>query len=286
MVFSKNPLVVVQNNRVEQLTGPAAQAARYLGITLHDLSSGEKAGDNPLPQGGPWDPILVVGSLAFVKQWAGDNPDLTRWIFRDEKSYDPEVWSEKLGPYYLNHDGVATTVAEYQSSDLSDHHIRPRFASKLVGDATRDEETTGLIDIPGFVGSPPSLALRNIDLDTAIWVSPVKKILAEVRVWVIHGYVVAASMYRLNGEKHRTTDHTWVERAIFSAQLLHRHWSPGIHYVVDLAQTREGMKVIEYNSIHASGWYAANPEEVVKAFFQEREVHGTLSDQTRDSETV
>jgi hypothetical protein len=266
-VTGRLPLVVVQNNHVERLTGPLAKAARHAGIALHDVSSGEHAGDRPLPEG-EWSPILVVGSILFTNQWARKRPELAKWIFWDDAKYDAAVWRETIGDAYLNAQGRETTVGELQSSLSGPMHVRPRSGVKMVGEKVRTESQTGQRSIPGIVVTPGELADLRIDPATPIWAAPPREIMAEVRVWMIGGRAAAASTYRVSGQPRYCTDDRIVRQACAEASRMHGVWHPGRHYVVDVALTPEGMKVIEYNPIHSSGWYAADPAGIMQAFFE------------------
>lgn len=261
------PLVIVQNNFVERLTAPVAKAAHRLGLALHDVSSGEPARLRPLPaEGGPWGPILVMGSVLFVHQWARDEPALTPWVFWDDDQYDAVLWAERMGDRYLNADGCETTIAEFQASDSAPRHLRPRSGIKMIGEKVATEDQNGQESIQGLVASPKEIARRGIDPETRIWASTPKGIDGEVRVWMIDGRVATASTYRIHGEHDRRTEHPFVREARGVALDYHAVWHPGRHYVVDLAVTGEGMRVVEYNPIHSSGWYAADPADVIEAF--------------------
>lgn len=263
----RKPLVVVQNNHVQHLTGPMALAARRQGVALHDVSSGDEARRHPLPIGDDhYGPILVMGSVLFVHQWARDEDALRPWVFWDDAQYDAAVWAERLGTAYLNADGFETTIGALQASSETAKHIRPRSGIKMIGDRVRTEDQTGQRSIQGLVVTPDTLRPLNIDPQTEIWASTPKEILGEVRVWMIAGQAVTASTYRLDGQHIRTTQHAFVSEAQTKAREYHDVWHPGRHYVVDLAMTDDGMKVVEYNPIHSSGWYAADPDAVLDAY--------------------
>jgi hypothetical protein len=259
------PLVVVQNNLVRPLTDPLAERVRGMGIALHDLSSGDMEGRASVPPG-EWGPILVVGSILFVHRWAREDPVLSNWMFWNDPSYDAALWAERLGPRYMNHTGRPTTVRGFTASDDGPMHVRPRSGVKMVGEVVRTESRTGYESVSGIVDTPAGVAKRGIDGDTPIWVSAPRTIASEVRVWMIGGAPAAASMYRLDDRHHRTTEHPYVEEAVEEAVRCHGTWRPDRHYVVDMALTDDGWRIVEYNPIHSSGWYAADPGDVVRAF--------------------
>ncbi len=260
------PLVVAQNNFVERLTGPLAERVREMGIALHDVSSGDMTDASATPPG-DWGPILVVGSVLFVHQWAREDPVLSRWMFWDDARYDALLWARWQGSAYMNHDGRPDTIGGFVRSDDDAMHLRPRSGIKMVGRVVSSESKAGYESVSGIVDTPDGIEARGIDHDTAVWVSSPKEILAEVRVWMIGGRVAAASTYRLEGRPHRSTGHPLVAEAMKAAEGWHRTWHPDRHYVVDAGLTDEGWRIVEYNPIHSSGWYAADPGAVVEAFF-------------------
>lgn len=264
------PLVVVQNNHVQRLTAPVAEAARANGIALHDVSSGEHAASNPLPDG-DWAPILVIGSVLFVHQWARDDARLTPWVFWDDEQYDAVTWAEMMGRRYLNCDGYETTIGRLQRDLRHARHIRPRSGIKMVGDKVRTEDQTGQTSIPGLVVTPETVGTLGIDPATRVWASVPQDILAEVRIWMIGGRAAAGSTYRIAGGHARHADHAYVDECMQAAWHDHRRWHPGRHYVVDYALTGEGWRIVEYNPIHSSGHYAADPAKVLMAFMAAEE---------------
>jgi hypothetical protein len=264
------PVLVCQNNHVRRLTGPAALAAHALGVAVHDLSSdADMTGRPALPSGGPWGPVLVMGSVAFVDQWARRDPALSRWVFWDDARYDAAAWSEAMGDAYLNHGGRPTTVGEFVASRGEARHVRPRSGVKLIGDVVRDEDHDGRRGLQGAVFAPAELAARNVDPALPIWTSPPRAILAEVRVWMIGGRPACWSTYRALGRAAYSTSQTMCERAVDAAVRLHGTYRPDRHYVVDLALCDDGeWRLVEYNPIHSSGWYAADPETMLTAFLE------------------
>lgn len=42
-------------------------------------------------------------------------------------------------------------------------------------------------------------------------------------------------------------------------------WEPARAYVIDVAETKNGLSIIECNNINAAGWYAADVQKLVVA---------------------
>jgi hypothetical protein len=265
-----SPLVVVQNNFVTKLTEPVAKATHQLNIPLWDVSSGESVAQKPLPLGEAWSPILVFGSIVFVQQWVDARPELARWMFWTDKHYDAYLWTEKLGDAFLNAHGYSSTVGDFIASSSGAMHIRPRSEIKMVGDKARTESSTGQESVAGFVATPNQVKDRTIDPATVIWVSSPKVIQAEFRVWMIGGRVAAISSYRIQGKPIMVTEGKLIDEIMRYARYLHNfRFHPDRHYVVDIAVCEDDeLRVVEYNPIHSSGWYGANPINVIASFVE------------------
>ena len=265
------PLLVAQNNheRVSRITGKAARAAHAMDVTVHDLSSdADMSGRPALPPGGPWGPVLVMGSIAFVDQWARREPELSQWVFWNDARYDAAAWADALGDRYLNYSGWSTTVGAFTASDLTAMHVRPRSGVKLIGDVVADENTAGRRGLQGAVFTPAELAARNVDATLPIWISVPRDIALEMRIWMIDGRPACWSTYRIDGRPAYETDHARTPDALMKASELQETYRPDRHYVVDLALCSDGrFRLVEYNPIHSSGWYGADPADMLGAYF-------------------
>lgn len=271
------PLIVVQNNLVERLTGPVAEWAREADLNLYDISSSVMEDVASLPPGGPWEPIFICGSIHFCNKWARNNPLLTRWVFWNDANFDAALWSEKLEDAYLNHTGRADTIAGFIASHSGPMHIRPRSGIKMIGDKAPTESQAGQESVSGIVATPNEIAARNIDSATPIWISKPTEIQAEVRIWMIAGIPVAASTYRLDGQHYRSASHPLIPEAIRTGEACHHIWHPERHYVVDMALTPKGWKIVEYNPVCSSGHYAADPGKIISAFLKAESISGDES---------
>jgi len=100
-----------------------------------------------------------------------------------------------------------------------------------------------------------SSEIIDLDKDTLLVLSTPKDIQAEWRWFIINGKVIDGSMYRCRGAlkpKHEND-----KLVILEAQKLADNWLPNINCVMDVAVTSEydEPKIIEFNSINASGFY-------------------------------
>lgn len=98
--------------------------------------------------------------------------------------------------------------------------------------------------------------------DTEIMVSPLKKIYREIRNWVINGEVVTSSGYLMGGRVHGFEPD---QDELDYAQKIADIWSPNEAYCLDVADTEEGLKVLEVNNLNSSGFYGADMQKLVWA---------------------
>lgn len=250
-----NPLLVVQNNFVSSLTGPMAIEWRKRGLPIIDISyDGET-----LPETSQ-EPVFVFGSVGLVKG-ALKHPTLSKWTFWEKHALGPEVWVESFGDRYLNRDGrccyfhhaMAYYLQHFRNDD-DKVHIRPMLNDKLFNGDVYDINEFVKLDIPD---------------DTMIFMSSIKKITAEYRVWIIGGKVAAISQYRKFGKRNYMASPAELEEAETWAEIYAGRFTALPHYVMDLAVVKGGnFKVIELNSINSSGWYAADPGKVIDAYLE------------------
>ena len=107
----------------------------------------------------------------------------------------------------------------------------------------------------------------TVTADTVVMVCSKKEIYSEVRCWVINSKVVTSSEYK-TGTRVIVKENT-TKDVIEFAESLARKWSPHKAFVMDIARTPKGLKIIEVNNLNSSGFYAANVEKLVLAIEKE-----------------
>lgn len=99
--------------------------------------------------------------------------------------------------------------------------------------------------------------------DTSIIVSPEKNIKAEYRLFVVDGEIVSGSLYKVG--QLVTASEAIDPVAIDYANKMLDIWQPDRAFVLDIAITDEGPKVIEVNNINSSGFYKSDISKIVAA---------------------
>lgn len=106
--------------------------------------------------------------------------------------------------------------------------------------------------------------------DTEITISSVKNINAEYRIFIVDGKIVTGSVYKQGtmGISYINTLNTVFtpddEVMNFTQQMIDK-WQPADCFVVDIAKTDEGPKVIEINNLNSAGFYSCDVFKIIDA---------------------
>ena len=187
-----------------------------------------------------WQPgVFDIGAHDFVQQRA-------RW-----------------GELMLNHDSVVGPLSEAHFAHER-MFVRPTDDSKAFAGQAFDRA-----DFEGWRTRVCALSLAetaSLNANTVVQVSPIKVIYAEYRLWVVKGEIVTASLYRRDGK--RVFD-AWVDPAVltFAASAIDSKtgWQPHEAFVIDIADTPVGYRIIEINTLNASGLYACDVTRLILA---------------------
>lgn len=87
-----------------------------------------------------------------------------------------------------------------------------------------------------------------------------KEIYSEYRFFVINGEVITASMYKIG--KQVKSDPIIPLKMQQAADVYAKLYNPSIVFTMDLADTAEGIKIVEYNCFNCSGHYACDLEKM------------------------
>ena len=212
--------------------------------------------------------IMVFGatSLTRIAKARGWHPG----TYMNE-NFTYEKWSEGFGlENILNPDSIVQRLGDYfdlSGFEGSNVFVRPALDSKTFNGEVKSkydfkdwqqtikfmEEfmTDELVDIP------------MLNKDTIIAVAAAKKIYSEYRLFVVDRSIITASMYKL-GSVLTTTDDVDTYVLDF-ARIMIQRWRPAQAFVMDIADTPDGLKVIEINNINSSGFYACDPQKIITA---------------------
>ncbi|MFA5404529.1 MAG: ATP-grasp domain-containing protein [Ignavibacteria bacterium] len=103
----------------------------------------------------------------------------------------------------------------------------------------------------------------TVTKDTKVVIASPKEISAEYRFFVVDGEVITQSLYKSGGTVYYSP---MVDEYIIEfAQKMVDTYQPDRAFVLDVAITPEGLKVIEVNSINSSGMYAIDVQKMIFA---------------------
>lgn len=118
------------------------------------------------------------------------------------------------------------------------------------------------------VNDPLSVSVHT--LADATMVCRKKEIYNETRTWIVRDHhlgprVVAASGYKVGTIKRYTRIEEVDARIIDFANECARLWSPNPAYVMDIADTDEGLRIVEVNNLNSAGWYRCDMQRLLLA---------------------
>jgi len=202
------------------------------------------------------DRIMVSGStaLTFIGQEKG-------WCVFYNENFNHNVWLEHMGDSLLNYEAI---VAQFGGihPPWDTFFIRPAedrkiFAGQIVSKEKFDVWVTNTLNAhkDGYTTLTP---------ETEVVVSPVKTIYSEWRFFVVDGKIVTGSLYKRYGMLYeQPLLHN--DEVIPYAQAMVDKWQPDRAFVIDVALTDEGFKVIEYNCMNSCGFYKSDVGKIVNA---------------------
>jgi len=187
------------------------------------------------------------------------------------ENFTYEKWSEGFGlENILNPDSIVQPLGEY--FDLSDFEGSNVFVRPVLDSKTFNGEVKSKYDFKDWQQSIKFMEefmtdelvdIPMLNKDTVIAVAGAKKIYSEYRLFIVNNKVVTASQYQLGGELVTTADID--SHVLWFAAGMIQTWVPAAAYVMDIADTPDGLKVIEINNINSSGFYAADSQKIIMA---------------------
>ena len=196
-------------------------------------------------------PVIVMGSytLAKVAVARGWRPG----AFLENTGYD--AWGSKwpvLNP-------GAWTGPLRGARVVSPSFVRPlsdskSFIGKVYDPVEFQEWQASVIDL-----GPESY----VNGGTPVLVAEPREIYSETRCFVVDGKVVTASLYRVGGQV-RYEEVLDGPTLAFARECI-QTWVPSRAFVLDIADTPDGFRVVEVNALNAAGFYACDLQKIVGA---------------------
>ena len=210
-----------------------------------------------LPDIQPSGKVICMGSysmrhIATKRNWLPGVFDLEPFHFEIQLQY----W----GDHMLNAD---SKVTRFEDVSFTDSHmfLRPIHDSKVFAGGVFEQE-----DFMGWKIRVCNLGHDDgstITGDTLVQSCSLKAIYAEYRFWVVKGEIVTASSYKIGS---KATYQSQVDE-VFYTYVRERvtEWQPLEAFVIDVADTDKGIKIVEINTLNSSGYYAGDMQKLVMA---------------------
>lgn len=183
--------------------------------------------------------------------------------------YDCNVYMSQLANdsrYFLNYDHIYCSFANLKADynyyfDLfgTDHlFFRPNKGIKEFTGGVFSRDT-----LPSELNAIEYM--YNIDASAMILISTPKRLDEETRFIIGNKEIIDASRYRVKGKFKEDNEINPISVEFVNKVLEETSWVPDDLFVMDIALTEDGPKIIELNAFSCSGWYAGmNKKNIIK----------------------
>lgn len=189
----------------------------------------------------------VLNDIAKKRNWKpgsflNDNFRYDKWV---------SIYKDKL----LNFESKIDTLNNIKI-DWNEFFIRPIEDTKYFNGTVFSKES--------FKEWKEEIIKKDCSfVDTEVVASPIKDIYAEYRLFVVDKRIVTHSQYK-SGENVYLSENVGQDVLDFTNKMIDI-WQPARAFVIDVAFTSEGFKIIEFNNINASGFYNCNVGKFIEA---------------------
>lgn len=204
---------------------------------------------------------ISIGNLAKKRGW-------TPGAFTDNLDFETQrkAWGAE---FMLNGNSLIVPCLEDVPAALEFNGMREPFFMRPTGDTkTFTGYVTDFHDVSSWIERMrvqlPDENVRTT-LSESVMLSTKKEIWSETRVWIVDSKVVTASGYKRGGRVYYTTPDQVAREITDFAQARANLWNPNRAYVMDVAETPDGLKIIEVNCINSAGWYRCDMQKLVHA---------------------
>lgn len=210
-----------------------------------------------IPEINPTGKVIVMGATTMIgiAQERGWFPGAYY-----NSNFDCREWNKNLGNEMLNIDAEFSRFADV-NPEYSPFFIRPTEDRKVFSGEVIDKAN---FELWKRSTQEVSSGYTTLTPDTMVSVAPLKAIHKEFRFFVVDGKIVTGSQYRF-GDRTIHLSALKGEDAELYAQSMVDRWQPAKAFVIDVALTDQGYKVIEYNCCNSAGFYKSDVSKLVQA---------------------
>jgi len=189
--------------------------------------------------------VMIYGSKAFAE--IAKNMELKPGSFMTEQ-FEFEIFQRKLGNELLNNEFIIGELSTLHPI-AEEFFIRPTGNTKLfTGMTVTKKDFLDWQERENREGSPY--------IGQTLMIAPLQRIKAEYRFFVVNQKVVTGSSYKV-GDKIDVYSKPSPEIIKYAEQIVDK-FPLAKAFVIDIAETEKGLKVVEYNNINTSGLYGCD----------------------------
>lgn len=259
---------VLQNDIYEEegfaslLSALERQGADVVHVKVVPFEGRLEAVEGELPGRGADAIVLGTYTLSRVAREMGWKPG----SFLDNLDYRVQV--EHWGDRMLNSDAV---IHEFASLPFQEYpfFMRPVHDTKAFTGLVLDwgqyvEWRDGLLRLPELADPVyDPLGVNLLTPATPVMVCAKKEIYNETRLWVVDRRVITSSQYKIGTIKRYQAPEFTDNRVVNFVEDL--GWYPNECHVIDVADTPNGLKVLEVNNFNSAGFYKGDMQRVIRA---------------------
>lgn len=205
--------------------------------------------------------VFVFGGTKFAKisksrEWIPGS------LLNDNHDY--VVYSNEYKENLLNYDSKIITLGSDISWDKDLYFIRPCKDDKLFTGSVFDKES--------WLKMKDSLLLNDKDPSLLLQIATPKNIQSEYRLFIVGDEVVTGSQYTMNGRYY--TNSIVDSDIIEFAESMMKIYKLADCFVMDIARTSEGLKIVECGCINCAGFYDS---DLIKLIISLEEFYKNIS---------
>lgn len=209
--------------------------------------------------------VVFHGSLGNAARVAA----LGRWspgAYCDVERLRCSAWYPAAAPWRLNERYVLTTVGELCERPLE---VTAGLGRALARVFVRPDDPLKpfggrVVALEGLTPQQLDHGFYYDDLALPVVVAPVTALYEEWRFVVVHGAVVGGSGYQAAGRRATTTTIP-AEATALAKEIAAALPAPDPAYVLDLARTEAGLRLVELNPFSGSDLYGCDRDAIVTA---------------------
>jgi len=172
-------------------------------------------------------------------------------------NHDYMVYKDYYKENLLNYDSKIIKFGDIEFYNYDIFFARPTKDTKVFTGQVFDLQSWREFRYAALTNGHTTL----LDENTDIQISSVKQIQKEIRFWIVGGKIITASQYKL-GSRVILSDLVDPIAYDFCNDMI-KLFQLNEAFVMDLALTKDGYKIIECGCINCAGFYAADMQKLI-----------------------